>query len=56
VNGTRAVYLPILKQGGSANTIAVVDSVRRTLGNLVDVPAALRVPGGGRVAFDAQLS
>ncbi len=48
VNGTRAVYLPILKQGGSANTIAVVDSVRRTLGNLVDVPAALRTS----VVFD----
>src|SRR6202020_903787 len=47
-NGTRAVYLPILKQGGSSNTIAVVDSVRHTLANLVDVPASLRTS----VVFD----
>ena len=28
VNGQRSVYLPILKQGGDSNTIAVVDGVR----------------------------
>ena len=29
VNGTRSVYLPVMKQGGDSNTIAVVDGVRR---------------------------
>ncbi len=28
VDGQRSVYLPILKQGGDTNTIAVVDGVR----------------------------
>ena len=28
VDGQRSVYLPILKQGGDSNTIAVVDGVR----------------------------
>ncbi len=28
VNGQRSVYLPILKQGGDSNTIAVVEGVR----------------------------
>src|SRR6476646_4688354 len=28
VNGQRSVYLPILKQGGDSNTIAVVDGIR----------------------------
>ena len=29
VDGQRSVYLPVLKQGGDTNTIAVVDGVRR---------------------------
>ena len=28
VNGQRSVYLPVMKQGGDSNTIAVVDGVR----------------------------
>ncbi len=28
VNGQRSVYLPILKQGGDSNTIAVVEGIR----------------------------
>jgi multidrug efflux pump subunit AcrB len=48
VNGQRGVYLPIFKQGGDSNTIAIVDGVRATLKKLVDVPASLRTD----VVFD----
>ena len=41
VDGQRSVYLPILKQGGDVNTIAVVDGIRRAVGRLVDVPKSL---------------
>ena len=39
VDGQRSVYLPVLKQGGDSNTIAVVDGVREKLKHLFDVPA-----------------
>ena len=48
VDGQRSVYLPILKQGGDSNTIAVVDGMREALKKLVDVPKAL----SSRVVFD----
>jgi multidrug efflux pump subunit AcrB len=48
VNGQRAVYLPIFKQGGDSNTIAIVDGVRQTLKKLYDVPSSLRAT----VVFD----
>ncbi len=48
VNGTRAVYTPVLKQGGDSNTIEVVDGVRSVLQHLVDVPKQLTT----RVVFD----
>lgn len=38
VDGQRSVYLPILKQGGDANTIKVVDGIREMLPKLLDVP------------------
>lgn len=41
VDGQRSAYQPVLKQGGDANTIAVVDGVRDVLKNLVDVPKQL---------------
>jgi multidrug efflux pump subunit AcrB len=41
VDGTRAVYLPIFKQGGDSNTIAIVNSVETTLKKLYDVPPTL---------------
>ena len=31
VDGQRSVYLPVLKQGGDTNTIAVVDGIRHAL-------------------------
>ncbi len=48
VDGQRSVYLPVLKQGGDANTIAVVDGIRNSLRNLVDVPESL----AAKVVFD----
>src|SRR5499425_856944 len=41
VDGQPSVYLPILKQGGDTNTIAVVDGIKDALKNLVDVPKQL---------------
>ncbi len=41
VDGQPSVYLPVLKQGGDANTIAVVDGIRRGVANLLDVPKQL---------------
>jgi multidrug efflux pump subunit AcrB len=51
VDGQRSVYLPVLKQGGDSNTIAVVDGVREKLKHLFDVPALLV----NRVVFDQSL-
>jgi len=48
VDGQRSVYLPILKQGGDSNTIAVVDGIRDALSRLVDVPKQLIA----KVVFD----
>ena len=41
VDGQRSVYLPVLKQGGDANTISVVDGIRYAVGRLLDVPKQL---------------
>jgi hydrophobic/amphiphilic exporter-1 (mainly G- bacteria), HAE1 family len=41
VNGQASVYLPVLKLGGDANTIAVVNGVKRAISKLVDVPKQL---------------
>jgi multidrug efflux pump subunit AcrB len=41
VDGQPSVYLPVLKQGGDANTIAVVDGIRQGVSNLLDVPRQL---------------
>src|ERR1017187_7608780 len=48
VDGQRSVYLPILKQGGDSNTIAVVDGIRDALSQLVDIPKQLVA----KVVFD----
>jgi multidrug efflux pump subunit AcrB len=48
VNGQSSVYLPVLKLGGDANTIAVVDGVKRAISKLVDVPKQLMA----QVVFD----
>ncbi len=48
VDGQESVYLPILKQGGDANTIAVVDGIKDALAKLSDVPKGLVA----KVVFD----
>ena len=48
VDGQRAVYLPIFKQGGDSNTIAIVDGVKATIKKLYDVPSSLKAT----VVFD----
>jgi multidrug efflux pump subunit AcrB len=48
VDGQRSVYLPVLKQGGDANTIEVVEGVRGKLTRLFDVPREFV----SRVVFD----
>jgi multidrug efflux pump subunit AcrB len=51
VDGQRSVYLPILKQGGDANTIAVVNGIKTALSRLVDVPKELIT----KVVFDQSI-
>ncbi|MFI5096863.1 MAG: efflux RND transporter permease subunit [Candidatus Acidiferrales bacterium] len=51
VDGQPSVYLPVLKQGGDTNTIAVVNGVRDALKELVDVPKQLVT----RVVFDQSI-
>ena len=41
VNSQPSVYLPVLKQGGDANTISVVNGIQRVISNLLDVPPQL---------------
>ena len=41
INGQASVYVPVLKQGGEANTIEVVNGVKRVVSNLLDVPRRL---------------
>src|SRR6516164_871175 len=51
IDGQRSVYIPILKQGGDSNTIAIVDGVKRVIKHLVDVPDSLRTA----VVFDQSI-
>jgi multidrug efflux pump subunit AcrB len=51
VDGQPSVYLPVMKQGGDTNTIAVVDGVKDLVGKLVDVPQQLVAS----VVFDQSL-
>jgi len=48
VDGQPSVYLPVMKQGGDANTISVVDGIKEAVAHLVDVPAQLVT----KVVFD----
>ena len=41
VDGQRSVYLPVLKQGGDTNTIAVVNGIKDAVSQLLDVPTQL---------------
>jgi multidrug efflux pump subunit AcrB len=48
VDGQPSVYVPVLKQGGDTNTIAVVDGIKDAIQHLIDVPKELDT----RVVFD----
>ncbi|HZY73473.1 MAG TPA: efflux RND transporter permease subunit [Edaphobacter sp.] len=48
VDGQKSVFLPVLKQGGDSNTIAIVDGIRKAVSHLVDVPSTLVA----KVVFD----
>ena len=51
VNGQRSVYVPIQKQGGDTNTIAVVNGIEKAIQTLRDIPAQLKT----HVVFDQSL-
>ena len=51
VNGQNSVYVPILKQGGNTNTIAVVSGIKTAIKTLRDIPAQLKT----HVVFDQSL-
>ena len=51
VDGQPSVYLPVLKQGGDTNTIAVVDGIKQAISNLFDVPEQL----AANVVFDQSI-
>ncbi|MGD1084747.1 MAG: efflux RND transporter permease subunit, partial [Verrucomicrobiota bacterium] len=51
INSQPSVYLPVLKQGGDANTIAVVNGVKDVVSKLLDVPKQLVT----QVVFDQSL-
>jgi hydrophobic/amphiphilic exporter-1 (mainly G- bacteria), HAE1 family len=48
VDGQSSVYQPVLRQGGDANTIQIVENVRKEVRSLLDVPETLEA----RVVFD----
>jgi len=41
IDGQPSVYLPVLKQGGDTNTIAVVEGIRSAITKLLDTPKQL---------------
>jgi multidrug efflux pump subunit AcrB len=48
---TEIVYIPVLKQGGDSNTIAIVNGIKEATKHLVDVPDVLRTA----VVFDQSI-
>ncbi len=42
IDGQKSAYIPIMKQGGDTNTIAVVDGVRQLIKHLYDIPAQMK--------------
>jgi multidrug efflux pump subunit AcrB len=51
IDGQKSVYIPILKQGGDSNTIAIVNGIKEATKRLVDVPDVLRTA----VVFDQSI-
>jgi HAE1 family hydrophobic/amphiphilic exporter-1 len=42
IDGQRSAYIPIMKQGGDTNTIAVVNGVRELIKHLYDIPQQMK--------------
>jgi hydrophobic/amphiphilic exporter-1 (mainly G- bacteria), HAE1 family len=42
IDGQKSSYIPIMKQGGNSNTIAVVDGVRKLIQHLYDIPSEVK--------------
>ena len=42
IDGQRSAYIPIMKQGGDTNTIAVVNGVRELIKHLYDIPKQMK--------------
>jgi multidrug efflux pump subunit AcrB len=51
IDGQKSVYIPILKQGGDSNTIAIVNGVKEATKHLVDIPDVLKTA----VVFDQSI-
>jgi hydrophobic/amphiphilic exporter-1 (mainly G- bacteria), HAE1 family len=51
VNGQRAAYVPVQKQGGDTNTIAVVNAIKKVIKTLRDIPPQLKT----HVVFDQSI-
>jgi hydrophobic/amphiphilic exporter-1 (mainly G- bacteria), HAE1 family len=51
IDGQKSVYIPILKQGGDSNTIAIVNGIKQAIKHLVDVPDVLKTA----VVFDQSI-
>jgi multidrug efflux pump subunit AcrB len=51
IDGQKSVYIPILKQGGDSNTIAIVNGIKAATKRLVDIPDVLRTA----VVFDQSI-
>jgi hydrophobic/amphiphilic exporter-1 (mainly G- bacteria), HAE1 family len=48
IDGQHSVYIPVLKQGGNSNTIAIVNGIKDATKHLVDIPEVLKTA----VVFD----
>jgi multidrug efflux pump subunit AcrB len=51
IDGQRSVYIPVLKQAGDSNTIAIVNGVKAAIQHLTDVPSVLKTA----VVFDQSI-
>jgi len=51
IDGQRSVYIPVLKQGGDSNTIAIVNGIREATKHLTDIPDVLKTA----VVFDQSI-
>jgi hydrophobic/amphiphilic exporter-1 (mainly G- bacteria), HAE1 family len=51
IDGQHSVYIPVLKQGGNSNTIAIVNGIKAATKHLVDIPSVLKT----EVVFDQSI-